>query len=184
MRTILHIDMDAFFVSVERILDPALEGKPVVVGGDPHGRGVVAACSYEARAFGLHSGMPIRNAFRLCPHGLYLQGHYKEYVRFSHAVKNLLEKKLPLVQQASIDEFYFDFTGCERIYGPVQEFALALQKEIGERLFLPCSIGIASNKTIAKIASDFRKPKGIRVGDRPRSMSLPNRLCRHSSCVA
>jgi len=161
MKTILHIDMDAFFVSVERILDPSLEGKPVIVGGDPHGRGVVAACSYEAREYGLHSAMPIRNAFRLCPQGVYLHGHFKEYVRYSHAVKNILEKKLPVIQQASIDEFYIDFTGCERIYGPAQEFAAALQKEIAEQLSLPCSIGIASNKTIAKIASDFRKPKGI-----------------------
>ncbi len=160
-RTILHLDMDAFFVSVERILDPSLEGKPVIVGGDPHGRGVVAACSYEARKFGLHSAMPIRNAYRLCPQGVYLHGHYKEYVRYSHAVKNILEKKLPLVQQASIDEFYLDFTGCSKIYGTALEFATNLQKEISGQLSLPCSIGIASNKTIAKIASDFKKPMGI-----------------------
>ncbi len=153
--------MDAFFVSVERILDPSLEGKPVIVGGDPHGRGVVAACSYEARKFGLHSAMPIRNAFKLCPHGVYLHGHYKEYVRYSGAVRNLLEKKLPMVQQASVDEFYIDFTGCSNIYGHPLRFAAGLQKEIGDKLLLPCSIGIASNKTIAKIASDFKKPKGI-----------------------
>ncbi len=161
MKTILHLDMDAFFVSVERILDPTLEGKPVIVGGDPHGRGVVAACSYEARKFGLHSAMPIRNAFKLCPQGVYLHGHYKEYVRYSKAVKNLLEKKLPLVQQASVDEFYIDFTGCSGIYGPPLQFTTDLQKEISDKLLLPCSIGIASNKTIAKIASDFKKPKGI-----------------------
>jgi DNA polymerase IV len=161
MKTIFHIDMDAFFVSVERILDPSLEGKPVIVGGDPHGRGVVAACSYEARKFGLHSAMPIKNAYRLCPQGVYLHGHYKEYVRYSHAVKNFLEKKLPLVQQASVDEFYFDFTGCEKIYGTAVEFAAYLQKEIGKQFSLPCSIGIASNKTIVKIASDFKKPMGI-----------------------
>lgn len=161
MKTIFHLDMDAFFVSVERILDPSLEGKPVIVGGDPHGRGVVAACSYEARKFGLHSAMPIRNAFKLCPQGVYLHGHYKEYVRYSKAVKNLLEKKLPLVQQASVDEFYIDFTGCSGIYGPPLQFATDLQKEIGDKLSLPCSIGIASNTTIAKIASDFKKPKGI-----------------------
>lgn len=161
MKTILHLDMDAFFVSVERILDPSLEGKPVIVGGDPHGRGVVAACSYEARKFGLHSAMPIRNAFKLCPQGIYLHGHFKEYVRFSRATKNLLEKKLPMVQQASIDEFYIDYTGCSNIYGHPLKFATDLQKEISEKLLLPCSIGIASNKTIAKIASDFKKPKGI-----------------------
>ncbi|MFA7228383.1 MAG: DNA polymerase IV, partial [Melioribacteraceae bacterium] len=113
------------------------------------------------RKFGLHSAMPIRNAFRLCPQGIYLHGHYKEYVRYSRAVKNLLEKKLPLVQQASVDEFYIDFTGCSNIYGHPLDFAAGLQKEISDKLLLPCSIGIASNKTIAKIASDFRKPKGI-----------------------
>lgn len=153
--------MDAFFVSVERILDPSLEGKPVIVGGDPHGRGVVAACSYEARKFGLHSAMPIRNAFRLCPQGIYMQGHYKEYVRFSKAVRKMLEKYFPLVEQASVDEFYLDFTGCEKIYGRPDEFAKQIQDEIWNKFHLPCSIGIASNRTIAKIASDFRKPRGI-----------------------
>lgn len=161
MKTIFHLDMDAFFVSVERILDPSLEGKPVIVGGDPHGRGVVAACSYEARQFGLHSAMPIRTAFRLCPHGIYLHGHGKEYGRFSKAVKHLLENYFPIVQQASIDEFYLDFTGCEKIYGEAVKFAEKLQNEIWEKYHLPCSIGIASNKTIAKIASDFKKPRGI-----------------------
>jgi DNA polymerase-4 len=161
MKTIFHMDMDAFFVSVERILDPSLEGKPVIVGGDPHGRGVVTACSYEARKFGLHSAMPIRNAFRLCPHGIYLHGHFKEYLRYSRAVRNYLEKKFPLIEQASIDEFYIDYTGCENIFGTALTFAENLQKEIRKLFSLPCSIGIASNRTIAKIASDFKKPNGI-----------------------
>lgn len=161
MKTIFHLDMDAFFVSVERILDPSLEGKPVIVGGDPHGRGVVAACSYEARKFGLHSAMPIRTAFRLCPHGVYLHGHGKEYGRYSRAVKRILEKYFPQVEQASIDEFYLDFTGCEKLYGEPASFAQRLQTEIWNKLGLPCSIGIAGNKTVAKIASDFKKPKGI-----------------------
>ena len=161
MKTIFHLDMDAFFVSVERILDPSLEGKPVIVGGDPHGRGVVTACSYEARKFGLHSAMPIRTDYRLCPNGIYLRGHYKEYVRYSHAVKKLLEKFFPVVGQASVDEFYLDFTGCERIHGAPEQFAKKIQDEIWFQMHLPCSIGIASNKTIAKIASDFRKPRGI-----------------------
>lgn len=161
MKTIFHLDMDAFFVSVERVLDPSLEGKPVIVGGDPHGRGVVAACSYEARKFGLQSGMPIRTAFRLCPHGIYLHGHGKEYERYSNIVKKFLENYFPMVQQASIDEFYLDFTGCEIIYGPALLFAQKIQSEIWQQFALPCSIGIASNKTIAKIASDYKKPKGI-----------------------
>ena len=161
MRTIFHLDLDAFFVSVERILDPSLNGKPVIVGGDPHGRGVVAACSYEARVYGLHSAMPIRTAYKLCPRGIYLHGHYDEYVHFSQAVKNILTYYAPAIQQASIDEFYMDFTGCGKIYGSMFSFASRLQKEIMKKLSLPCSIGIGSNKTIAKIGSDCMKPMGI-----------------------
>ncbi len=161
MRTIFHLDLDAFFVSVERILDPSLEGKPVIVGGDPQGRGVVAACSYEAREYGLHSAMPIRQAFRLCPNGIYLHGHHHEYSYFSDGVKNILIKYAPAIEQASIDEFYMDFTGCGHIYGSLFTFASFLQKEVWDKLSLPCSIGIGSNKTIAKIASDCMKPKGI-----------------------
>ena len=162
MRTIFHLDLDTFFVSVERILNPSLENLPVIVGGDPHGgRGVAAACSYEARKFGLHSAMPIKTAFKLCPHGIYLKGHFEEYTRFSRLVKNILTKYAPVIEQASIDEFYMDFTGCEKIYGSLLVFASFLQNEIWEKLYLPASIGIGSNKTIAKIGSDFRKPKGI-----------------------
>ncbi|MFH2003711.1 MAG: DNA polymerase IV [Bacteroidota bacterium] len=161
MRTIFHLDLDAFFVSVERILDPSLEGKPVIVGGDPHGRGVVAACSYEAREYGLHSAMPIRHAYRLCPNGVYLHGHHKEYSRYSKAVKNILVQYAPIIEQASVDEFYMDFTGCTHIYGSLYAFASKLQKEILDKLGLPCSIGIASNKTVAKIGSDCMKPRGI-----------------------
>ena len=162
MRTIFHLDLDAFFVSVERILDPSLKGKPVIVGGDPkYGRGVVAACSYEARVYGLHSAMPIRTAYKLCPHGIYIHGSHGEYSRFSKAVKKILEQYAPIVQQASIDEFYMDFTGCKNVYGSLFAFASYLQKEILERLSLPCSMGIGSNKTIAKIGSDCMKPNGI-----------------------
>ncbi len=161
MRTIFHLDLDAFFVSVERILDPSLEGKPVIVGGDPHGRGVVAACSYEAREYGLHSAMPIRTAFKLCPHGIYLHGHHHEYSRHSKAVKHILLQYAPVIEQASIDEFYMDFTGCRKIYGSLFSFASHIQKEIWRKLSLPCSIGIGANKTIAKIGSDCLKPKGI-----------------------
>ncbi|GBD89207.1 DNA polymerase IV [bacterium BMS3Abin03] len=162
MRTIFHLDLDAFFVSVERILDPSLKGKPVIVGGDPkYGRGVVAACSYEARAYGLHSAMPIRTAYRLCPHGIYVNGSHKEYSRFSKAVKNILSQYAPVIERASIDEFYMDFTGCRNVYGSLFGFASFLQKEIWEKLSLPCSIGIGSNKTVAKIGSDCMKPRGI-----------------------
>ncbi|MGE5430290.1 MAG: DNA polymerase IV [Syntrophomonadaceae bacterium] len=161
MRTIFHLDLDAFFISVERILDPTLEGKPVIVGGDPHGRGVVAACSYEARKYGLHSAMPIRDAFRLCPGGIYLHGHHQEYTNYSRAVKRLLENYAPLIEQASVDEFYMDFTGCSKTYGPPLVLARLLQEKVLSELSLPCSIGIGTNKTIAKVASDFMKPRGI-----------------------
>ena len=162
MHTIFHLDLDAFFVEVERILNPSLRGKPVIVGGDPKfGKGVVAACSYEARVFGLHSAMPIRTAYRLCPHGIYINGSHGEYSHYSRAVKKILEQYAPLVEQASIDEFYMDFSGCENVYGSLFAFASFLQKEIREKLSLPCSIGIGSNKTIAKIGSDCMKPCGI-----------------------
>jgi DNA polymerase-4 len=162
MRTIFHLDLDAFFISVERILDPSLNGKPVIVGGDPKlGRGVVAACSYEARAFGLHSAMPIRTAYRLCPKGIYINGHFEEYERYSQAVKNILEQYAPVIEQASIDEFYLDMTGTQKMYGSMLSFASKLQEEIWNKLSLPCSIGIGSNKTVAKIGSDCMKPKGI-----------------------
>lgn len=162
MRTIFHLDLDSFFVSVERILDPSLKGKPVIVGANPeYGRGVVAACSYEAREYGLHSGMPIKQAYQLCPNGIYLNGNHKEYSQYSKAVKRILEKYAPLIEQASVDEFYMDFTGTKNIYGSLYMFAVKLQKEIFDKLQLPCSIGIGSNKTIAKICSDYAKPKGI-----------------------
>lgn len=158
---LFHLDLDAFFISVERILNPSLEGKPVIVGGDPKGRGVVAACSYEAREYGIHSAMPIRKAYQLCPDGIYIRGHYEEYVRFSRIVRKILEKYFPLVEQASIDEFYLDFSGCERIYGHPYFFASRIQVEIKHETGLPCSIGIASNKFVAKVASDYAKPEGI-----------------------
>jgi DNA polymerase-4 len=161
MRTIFHLDMDTFFVSVERIIDPKLKNNPVIVGGDPHGRGVVAACSYEAREFGIHSAMPIRKAYSLCPQAVYLHGHHHEYSLYSKAAKNILSKYAPVIEQASIDEFYMDFTGCSHIYGTYPDLASKLQKEINESLSLPCSIGIATNKTLAKIASDYNKPNGI-----------------------
>ena len=162
MSTIFHLDLDTFFVSVERILNPSLKGKPVIVGANPSaGRGVVAACSYEAREYGLHSAMPIRQAFKLCPHGIYLHGTHGEYSRYSKAVKNILDKYAPQIEQASIDEFYMDFTGTSKVYGSMFIFAKKVQKQIMNELNLPCSIGIGSNKTIAKICSDHAKPSGV-----------------------
>ncbi len=162
MKTIFHLDLDAFFVSVERILDPSLNGKPVIVGALPEmERGVISTCSYEARKYGLHSAMPIKRAYKLCPNGIYLRGTMGEYTKYSKKVKTLLEGYAPVIQQASVDEFYMDFTGTQKTYGTMLTFAKQLQAEIMEKLFLPSSIGIGSNKTIAKICSDYAKPFGV-----------------------
>ena len=162
MKTIFHLDLDTFFVSVERIVNPKLNGKPVIVGADPKsGRGVISTCSYEARKYGLHSAMPINQAYKLCPNGIYLRGTMSEYSRYSKEVRTLLEKYAPSIEQSSIDEFFMDFTGTEKMYGSMVEFAKRLQAEIMEELLLPSSIGIGTNKTIAKIGSDYAKPFGV-----------------------
>lgn len=162
MKTIFHLDLDTFFVSVERTLNPNLIGKPVIVGANPEsGRGVISACSYEAREYGLHSAMPIKQAYKLCPDGIYLSGTMGEYSRYSKEVKKLLDKYAPVIEQTSIDEFYMDFTGTKNIYGSMFAFGKELQAEIESELKLPSSIGIASNKTVAKICSDYAKPFGV-----------------------
>jgi DNA polymerase IV len=160
-KVIFHLDLDAFFVSVERLNDPSLIGVPVVVGGNPTGRGVVAACSYEARKYGIHSAMPTRTAYKLCPTARFVRGSSGEYSRFSKIVRKILSDYAPVLEQASIDEFYMDFTGTKLIYGEPAELAKMLKKEIFEITALPSSIGIATNKTIAKIASDKAKPNGV-----------------------
>lgn len=161
MAVIFHLDLDTFFVSVERILDPSLVGKPVIVGGQPGGRGVVSACSYETRKFGVRSGMPSGKAYKLCPQAIFVRGSHGEYSRYSNMVKDILVKYPPVLQQASVDEFYMDFTGCEKIYGNPMLLAERLLDEIYKKIGLPGSIGIGGNKTIAKICSDFNKPRGI-----------------------
>lgn len=161
MRQILHVDMDAFFVSVEELRDPSLKNKPVIVGGNPEGRGVVAAASYTARKFGIHSAMPVAQAKRLCPHAIFLRGSGKRYSEFSAKVFKILRRFSPLVEPMSLDEAFIDLTGCERLYGPVLESAEKIRKEIRETLGLNASIGIASNKLIAKIASAHCKPNGM-----------------------
>lgn len=160
-KVIFHLDLDAFFVSVERINDPSLVGVPVIVGGNPFGRGVVSACSYEARKFGVHSAMPSRRAYQLCPQGRFVKGSYSEYSRYSKIVREILGKYAPVLEQASIDEFYLDFTGTKLIYGEPAKLAAFLKQEILKITGLPASIGIATNKTIAKISSDKAKPNGI-----------------------
>jgi DNA polymerase IV len=161
MRTIFHLDMDAFFVSVEELYDPTLKGKPVVVGGQPGQRGVVSAASYEARRFGVHSAMPLRRAYQLCPHAIFLDGHPHHYREYSHRVYRILGTFTPVVEMASIDEAYLDMTGTDRLHGPPFRAAHLLRDAVWRETGLPCSIGIATSRLVAKISSDQAKPKGI-----------------------
>ncbi|MGH9462127.1 MAG: DNA polymerase IV [Vicinamibacteria bacterium] len=164
MRTILHLDMDAFYTSVEQRDHPEYQGKPVVVGADPRGgrgRGVVAAASYEARAFGLHSAMPIGRAYRLCPQAVYLRGDMKKYGEVSRRIMAILKDFTELVEPISIDEAFLDVTGSLKLYGIGREIAMEIKKRIRARERLNASIGIAPNKFLAKIASDLEKPDGL-----------------------
>ena len=160
MRTYFHVDMDAFFVSVEELFDPTLKGKPVVVGGRPNERGVVSAASYAARKFGVHSAMPLRTAYKLCPQAIFVDGHPERYRDYSHRVYEVLTQFSPLVEMASIDEAYLDITGTERLYGPPLRAADVLHARVQAATGLHCSIGIAASRLVAKIASDQAKPNG------------------------
>jgi len=159
-RWILHIDLDAFFVEVERLLNPELRGKPVIVGGTPDGRGVVASASYEARARGVHSAMPSSRAKRLCPEAIFVSGNHAQYSKYSHLVRERMLEFTPAVEMASIDEAYLDLTGCERLHGSPITAADRLRARIKETVGLPCSCGLAANRMVAKIASDLAKPAG------------------------
>jgi DNA polymerase-4 len=163
MRVIFHIDMDAFFASIEQREHPEYRGKPVVVGADPQGgrgRGVVAACSYEARAFGIHSAMPIGRAYRLCPTAVYVRPGGALYAQVSHSVMELLGRFTDMVEPVSIDEAFLDMTGCMRGTS-AQELATRIKRVVRHEQHLTCSIGIACNKFLAKIASDLNKPDGL-----------------------
>jgi len=157
-RIIAHFDLDAFFVSVECINDPSLKGKPLIVGGHNE-RGVVAACSYEARKFGIHSAMPMKTAMRLCPNATVVSGTRGEYSRFSRWVTEIIASKAPLFEKASIDEFYLDLTGMDRYFQPYQ-WTIDLRHQITSETKLPISFALASNKLIAKIATNEAKPNG------------------------
>jgi DNA polymerase-4 len=161
MRTYFHLDMDAFFVSVEELFDPSLKGKPVVVGGRPNERGVVSAASYAARKFGVHSAMPLRTAYKLCPQALFVDGHPERYREYSHKVHDVLQSFSPLVEMASIDEAYLDMTGTERLHGPPLRAAHSLHERVKAATNLNCSIGIACSRLVAKISSDQAKPNGV-----------------------
>jgi len=158
---ILHVDMDAFYVSVELLERPELRGKPVVVGGQPDRRGVVSAASYEARKFGIHSAMPLRTAGKLCPHAIFLEGRHDLYAEWSDRVAEILRKFSPVVEMASIDEAYLDLSGTERLHGPPLATAHALIRTINEKTHLPCSVGLARTRLVAKVASDQAKPRGL-----------------------
>lgn len=153
--------MDAFFVSVEELFDPSLAGKPVVVGGRPNERGVVSAASYAARKFGVHSAMPLRTAYKLCPQAIFVDGHPERYRECSQQVYEVLGSFSPLVEMASIDEAYLDMTGTERLYGPPLKAAHLLHERMKAVTRLNCSIGIAASRLVAKITSDQAKPNGI-----------------------
>ena len=161
MKTIFHVDMDAFFVSVEELFDPSLKGKPVVVGGQPNQRGVVSAASYEARKYGVHSALPLRTAYQRCPQAIFLDGHPHRYREYSEKVFEVLGEFSPQVELASIDEAYLDMTGAERLLGAPLKAAHALHEAIKSRTRLNCSIGIAASRMVAKVASDQAKPNGV-----------------------
>jgi len=157
-RIIAHFDLDAFFVSVECINEPSLKGKPLIVGGHNE-RGVVAACSYEARRYGIHSAMPMKTAMRLCPHAIVVGGTRGEYSKFSRWVTEIVAAKAPLFEKASIDEFYLDLTGMEKYFQPYQ-WTIDLREQIMNETKLPISFALASNKMVAKMATNEAKPNG------------------------
>ena len=157
-RHIAHLDLDSFFVSVEQLRDPALRGKPVLIGGSGD-RGVVASCSYEARKFGIHSAMPMKIARRLCSHAIIIRGDMEQYSRYSVLVTDIIKDTVPLFEKASIDEFYVDMTGMDKYFG-CDKFTRELTRKVIKESGLPVSYGLASNKLISKVATNEVKPNG------------------------
>lgn len=162
---ILHVDMDAFYASVEERDRPELVGKPLIVGGTPQGRGVVAAANYAVRKFGVHSAMPTSRALRLCPHAILLPPRLDCYAQVSEQIREILFRYTPLVEPLSLDEAFLDVTGSEALFGPSIEIGRRVKREIRERTRLVVSVGVAPNKFLAKIASDLEKPDGFVVVD-------------------
>ena len=157
----MHIDLDAFFVSVEVVLNPELKGKPVVVGGRPDARGVISAASYEARAYGLHSAMPLKTASRLCPQAIFIEGNFQRYREASKKFMAILADFSPFVEPMSLDEAFLDVTGFESLHGTIRKMAISIKQQVMNEQGLCASIGIAPCKVIAKVASDYSKPDGL-----------------------
>ena len=157
-RHIAHLDLDAFFVSVEILKNSRLKGKPLIVGGDGD-RGVVTSCSYEARKFGVHSAMPAKLAKRLCPEAIFLRGDFESYSKYSKLVTDIIQDTVPVFEKSSIDEFYVDLTGIDKYFN-TSKFTAELKKKVSNESGLPVSYGLASNKLISKVATNEVKPNG------------------------
>lgn len=162
-RAIIHVDMDAFYASVEVMDNPSLAGKPVIVGGTPETRGVVAAASYEARTFGVHSAMSSYRAHKLCPHGVFILPRMSRYVEVSHDIRAILDSFTPLVEPISIDEAFLDVTGSRALFGTAPEIGRSIKRRVRDEIGLVASVGVAPNKFLAKLASDLEKPDGFVV---------------------
>ena len=167
-RKILHLDLDAFFCSVEELLDPSLKGKPFAVGGNPQGRGVVSSCSYTARKFGVHSAMPMARALSLCPELIVIHHRHGLYGEYSNKVMDILRSYTPLFQQVSIDEAFLDVSDLPK---PAGVIAQEIQERVDHELHLPCSLGVATNKLVAKVANDFGKSQ-VKSGQAPRQITI------------
>jgi DNA polymerase-4 len=162
-RMIFHVDMDAFYASVEQLEEPSLRGKPVIVGGVGSARGVVSSASYEARAFGVHSAMPVAQARKRCPHGIYVAGRHGLYGDYSRRIMDALSEFTPILEQVSVDEAFLDMTGTQGLFGAAEESGRAIKEAVRARTGLNASLGAAENKFLAKLASDARKPDGLVV---------------------
>jgi DNA polymerase-4 len=160
-RCIVHIDIDAFFAAVEELLNPSLKGKPVIVGGLPHERGVASTASYEARKYGVHSGMPLRKAYELCPHGVFVRGNYQIYSAFSKKFFDVLSRYTPDVEEASLDEAYVELTRCRPLYSSFSRALREMKHQVEKELGLVVSAGMGPSKLLAKLATNKAKPGGL-----------------------